>query len=264
MSARGPKSSGDSEEIEVPQISSPEAHVSHPSLQETGTSSLIQPVTLLGLQETRQYRGPDRHREIPRPNAINHPFSADTNGLSGQHRAMLNNDYQPQYHQQSAPSEIPSYMDTQSPNDAQSLDFMSRSVPNSFAAPSPDHMLIRERSHYAALQQQQPSINYSSWSPSPFQHPSFSNQVSYADTPPSSHTAHQTHPQPHYQLPPPATNVGPLRPLIPHPSELPFSRLHQQYDLRTGAQGHPHSHHGLPHPDFPGFSLEDKSYVERS
>lgn len=264
MSARDLKSSGDSEEMEVPQIGSPEVHVSHPSLQETGTSSLVQPVTLLGLQEMRQYRGPDRPREIPRPNVINHPFSGDASVLNGQHRAMLNNDYQPQYNPHSAPSEIQSYMDTQSPNDAPNLDFISRNVTHSFAGPGPDHMVLRERNHYATLQQQQPPINYPNWTSSPFQHPNFSNQVTYADTPTSSHTTHQTHPQPHYQLPPPANTVGTLPPLMSHQPEMPFSRLHPHYDLRTGPQSHPHSHHGLPHSDFSGFSLEDKSYVERS
>lgn len=267
MSARGPKSSGDSEEMDLPQISSPEVHVSHSSLQETGTSSLVQPVGLLALHDTRQYRGPDRRREIPPSNVINHPFSAGANVLGGQHRPMLSSDYQPQYNQQSAASEMQSYMDTQSPNDAQSLDFMTRSVPHSFAAPSPDHMVLRDRSHYTTLQQpqQQPPLNYSSWSPSPFQHASFSNQVSYADTPTSGHTALQTHPpQAHYQLPLPANNVGGLPPRISHQSELSYSRLHPQYDLRTGPHGLPHSHHPPLHPDFSGYSLEDKSYVERS
>jgi hypothetical protein len=264
MSARGPKSSGDSEEMEVPQLSSPEVHVSHPSMQETSTSSLVHPVTLLDLQDTRQYRGPDRPREIPRPNVINHPFSGDAGVLNDQHRTLLHNDYQAQYNQQSAPSEIQSYMDTQSPNDTSNLDFMSRNVPHSFAAPNADHMMLRERSHYATLQQQQPSINYPNWNSSPFQHPNFSHQVSYADTPTSSHTTHQAHPQPHYQLPLPANTVGTLPPLMQHQSELPYSRLHPQYDLRTAPQSHPHSHHGLPHPDFSGFSLEEKTFVERS
>lgn len=237
-------------------MGSPEVHVSHPSLQEIGTSSLIQPVTLLELQETRPYRGPDRAREISRPNVVNHSFSGD----DSVHRAMLNNDYHSQYSQQSAPGEIQSYMDTQSPNDAPSLDFMSRNVPHSFAASHPDPMALRERNHYANIQQQQqqPSMNYSNWS-SPFQHPNFSNQVSYADTPSSGHTAHHTHPQPHYQLPPPASAVGTLPPLMSHQPELPYSRMHPQYDLRTASQNHLHSHHGLPHPDFSGFSLEDKS-----
>ena len=244
-------------------MNTPEVHVSHPSLQETSTSSLIQPVNLLALQDNRQYRTPDRPREIPRSNVINHPFSADASLLNSQHRSMLNNEYQPQYNQQNTSGEIQSYMDAQSTSDAPGLAFLPRNAPHSFAAPSPDHMLLRDRGHFATLQQQQHSLTYPGWTQSPFHHQSFSNQASYADTPPSTHASHQSHPQPHYQLPPPANSLGGLPSLITHQPELSFARVQPHYELRTNSQGLPPPNHGLSHPDFSGFSLEDKPYGER-
>ncbi|KAI9876299.1 MAG: hypothetical protein M1830_006822 [Pleopsidium flavum] len=262
MTARGPESSVDSEEVEIPNISSPEVHMPHPSLQESSTSSLITPVNHLALQDNRQYRTSDRSRASARSHAANHAFSADPHVLNDQHRSMLNNDYHPQYTQQNAASEIQSYMETQPNNEAPSLEYMPRSAPQSFASSNSDQMVLRERGHYASLQQHQPSVAYPGWPPSAFPHHSFSNQVNYSDAPPSAHPAHQSHQQPLFQLPPPANSVSALPPLPSHQPGLPFVRIQPQYELRTGSQGHHHPHHGLPHPDFSAFSLEDKPYGE--
>ncbi len=263
MSARGPKSSGDSEEVEIPNISNPEVRIPHPSQQDPSTSSLITPVNHLVLQDNQQYRTSDRSRASARSNAANHAFSADSSVLNDQHRSMLSSDYHPQYNQQTTANEIQSYMETQSTNEAPSLEYLPRSASHSFAPLNSDQMVLRERGHYASLQQHQPSVTYSGWPPPAFHHHSFSNQVNYSDAPTSAHPALQSHPQPHYQLPPPANGGGALPPLPPHQPDLPFARVQPHYELRTGSQGHPHPHHGLPHPDFSGFSLEDKPYGER-
>ncbi len=265
MSARGPKSSGDSEEVEMSQIDSPDTNTIHPSLQEASTSSLIQPVNLLGLHDNRQFRTPDRPREITRSNIINHSFSPEGSVLNGQTRSMIS-DYTPQYNQQTSASEIHSYIDTQSANEAPSL-YVPRSAPHSFTVSSPDDMGLREREHYATLHQhQQAPLAYSGWPTPPYHPQNFTSPVNYADTPTSTHASHQGHSQPVYQLPlpPPGNSAGPLPPLVTHQSDMPFGRISSQYEMRTGSQGHPQPHHGLPHPDFSGFSIEDKGYGERS
>lgn len=260
MNGRGPKSSGDSEEVENPNISSPGIRIPHSSLQDTSTSSLISPVNHLALQDDRQYPRPDRPNVSARSDAANRTFMADE-----QHRPMLSDEYQPQYNHHNAANEIQTYIETQPSSEAPSLEYLSRNATHPFAPPSSEQMVLRDRGHYATLQQNQPPLTYPGWPPSTFNLQHFASPVNYSDNPTSTHSAHPSHSQPHYQLPPPANGIGALPPLHSHQPDSPFARVQPHYELRTSSQNnsHPH-HHGMPHTEYTGFSFEDKPYGERS